>query len=153
MRLPSSYLTSRRPLELQMTPMIDCVFLLLVYFLWSSSFVPLEYLLPGELSAATSSAGGATNDEPPPPEADFEDIVIRLIGRGQQVRWEVNGQVVSEEGQLRSLLTRIAGIKLDAPVVLHPDSDVAVGAVIDVYDLARQVGFVKIQFTTNQPPS
>ncbi|MBW8886081.1 MAG: biopolymer transporter ExbD, partial [Planctomycetia bacterium] len=35
MRIPSNY-RDRRPVELQLTPMIDCVFLLMIYFLWSS---------------------------------------------------------------------------------------------------------------------
>ena len=38
MRWPSPFRDRRPAVELQLTPMIDCVFLLMVYFLWSSSF-------------------------------------------------------------------------------------------------------------------
>lgn len=151
MRIHSPYLAQRRPLELQMTPMIDCVFLLLVYFLWSSSFIPQEYLLPGELSAAPATAPGGSNDEPPPPEADFEDVVVRLHRSAAGVTWQLNDQDVPTLANLQTLLARISGIKQDAPVVLHPDEEVPLGDVIDVYDIARQVGFEKVQFATNVP--
>ena len=150
MRKPSPF-HAKKPIDLQMTPMIDCVFLLLVYFIWSSSFIPPEYVLPGELSAAPAVKGGTGGNETPPPEADFEDVVVRLRGSAGQVTWQLNDAEVPSLGELQTSLARIAQIKKDAPVVLHPEREVPLGDVIDVYDVARQVGFVKIQFATNGP--
>ncbi len=149
MKHPSPFLVTRKPIELQMTPMIDCVFLLLVYFLWSSSFITPEFILPGQLSAQPASAAGISADEPPTPEADFVDVVVRLRGNAEQVSWQLNDVEVTSLKQLQENLARIAAIKKDAPVVLHPDEDVPLGNVIDAYDIARAVGFVKIQFATN----
>jgi biopolymer transport protein ExbD len=47
-------------------------------------------------------------------------------------------------------LQLVAGIKTDAPVILHPDEEVPVGNVIDVYDISRIAGFDKIQFAIAQ---
>jgi biopolymer transport protein ExbD len=146
MRRPSSYLRRRTPIDLQMTPMIDCVFLLMVYFIWSSSFVPPELTLPSHLAAQLANAGTASAAEPPPPEQDFEKVVVRLLGGQGQVAWEINGVAVDSLAQLLTTLQQIANIKADAPVVIHPDRPVPIGAVIDVFDLARLAGFEKVQF-------
>lgn len=146
MRRPSSFLSRRTPIDLQMTPMIDCVFLLMVYFIWASSFVPPEMTLPSHLAAQLAGAGAASASETPPPEADFEKVVVRLLGDGSKVRWEVNGTAVASLPQLLATMQQIANIKADAPVVIHPDRPVPLGDVIDVFDLARLAGFEKVQF-------
>lgn len=150
MRRPSSFSANRSPIELNMTPMIDCVFLLMVYFIWSSNFLPLEYLLPGQLSALPSSGGGVSSNDPPPPEKDFDDIVVRIVQSDEGLQWKVNDVELGSLNELATQLNRIAAIKTDAPVILHPDEDVSVGDVIDVFDLARGVGFAKIQFATGE---
>ena len=53
--------------------------------------------------------------------------------------------------QTRAQLEVIAGVKRDVPVILHPDQDVPLGDVIDLYDLARLVGFDQIQFAASEP--
>ena len=44
----------------------------------------------------------------------------------------------------------IQEIKGDAPVILHPDKQVPLGHVIDVYDRSRSAGFDRIQFAASQ---
>jgi len=50
MRRPSVFAAQRRELEIKMTPMIDVVFLLLVFFIWTSSFHIVENVLPSRLT-------------------------------------------------------------------------------------------------------
>ncbi|MEO8496389.1 MAG: biopolymer transporter ExbD, partial [Planctomycetota bacterium] len=38
MRRPSIFTERREPLDVKMTPMIDVVFLLLIFFVWTASF-------------------------------------------------------------------------------------------------------------------
>ena len=147
MRCPSTF-SRRTPVELQLTPMIDCVFLLMIYFLVASSFTISEQMLPSQLSALTGS-GTATVDTPPPPEADFENIVVRILWQGAAPTWTVNDAPVHSLAELKASLAQVARIKRDAPVILHPDPDVPLGNVIDVYDLSRLVGFEKIQFAAS----
>jgi biopolymer transport protein ExbD len=146
MRRPSSFRDRRSPIELQMTPMIDCVFLLMVYFIWSASFQPLEYLLAGQLTADVTGGGGENSQDPPPAEKDFSDVVVRIRSSPTGPLWFVNDAAAPSLAELQTRLRRIAEIKRDAPVIVHPDAEVAVGDVIDVFDLARIVGFAKIQF-------
>ena len=149
MRWPSPFRDRRTSVELQLTPMIDCVFLLLVYFLWSSSFAIVEMSLPSELSAQQTGSGPANPDVPPPPEADFERIVVHVSNGNVGPAWQVNDEPVASLAELRSALAAIARIKRDAPVVLDPEPNVPLGDVIDVFDLSRLVGLEKIQFATS----
>lgn len=147
MRRPS-YTTRRTPVDLQLTPMIDCVFLLMVYFIWSSSFNIAEQSLPSQLSAAAGS-GTPSSETPPPPEADFEDVVVRILWQGSKPTWTVNDSPIPSLSALKQSLAQVARIKRDAPVILHPDPDVPLGNVIEVYDLSLIVGFEKIQFAAS----
>ena len=143
MRRPS-FTTRRTPVDLQLTPMIDCVFLLMIYFIFSSNFNIAEQLLPSQLSAAAGS--GAASTDMPPPEADFEDVVVRILWQGSAPTWAVNDTPVPSLAALRQTLAQVARIKRNAPIILHPDPEVPLGNVIEVYDISRLVGFEKVQF-------
>ena len=145
MKRPSIFNGSRRELEIKMTPMIDVVFLLLVFFVWTASFHAVEYLLPSSLSQKQGT-GQTVNVDEPLPEIEFEDIVVRISFTNNQPAWSVNGQPVASLSEVRSRLALVADIKIDSPVILHPDETVPVGNVIDVYDATRLAGFTQIQF-------
>ena len=147
MRRPSVFHRDQGGLEIKMTPMIDVVFLLLVFFVWTASFHAVEYLLPSSLS---QQLGNAAVIDSPPPEAEFEDVIVRILWQDDQVVWQVNGHVVESWDDVKQRLQLVAVIKTDAPVILHPDEEVPVGAVIDVYDFSRIAGFDKIQFAIAQ---
>ena len=151
MRTPSNFLDRRTAVDLQLTPMIDCVFLLMVYFIWSSSFAITEQLLPSQLSLEQPSAATGASDLPPPPEADFEEVVVRILGRDQEIAWTVNDVPAGSLPELRATLQTIAEIKRDAPIVLHPEPRVPLGEVIRVFDLSRLVGFEKVRFAATDP--
>jgi biopolymer transport protein ExbD len=146
MRTPSNLLDRRTPVDLQLTPMIDCVFLLMVYFIWTSSFAITEQLLPSQLSLDAPSSAAGESDLPPPPEADFEEVVVRILWEAGGPNWTVNDSPVASLAELRGTLQTIADIKRDAPVILHPDPKVPLGEVIRVFDLSRLVGFEKVRF-------
>ena len=147
MRRPS-FTTRRSPVDLQLTPIIDCVFLLMIYFIFSSNFNIAEQLLPSQLSAAAGS-GAASTDTPPPPEADFEDVVVRILWQGSAPTWAVNDTPVPSLAALQQTLAQVARIKRNAPIILHPDPEVPLGDVIEVYDISRLVGFEKVQFAAS----
>jgi biopolymer transport protein ExbD len=87
--------------------------------------------------------------EPPPPEADFPNVVVRILWTGDRAIWTVNETPIGSLDELRQMLANISRIKSDAPVVLDPASDVPLGDVIDVFDLSRIVGFQKVQFAAS----
>ena len=132
-----------------MTPMIDVVFLLLIFFVWTASFQVVEYLLPSQLSAVAGSQP-ADPQEPPPPEEDFEDVVIRIVWDGQQPAWKMNGATMSGLVEVRASLAAIAALKKDAPLIVHPDRETPLEYVIEAYDAARLEGFEKVQFAASE---
>ncbi len=149
MRRPSIFAQRSGELEIKMTPMIDVVFLLLIFFVWTASFQIVEQLLPSSVSMEKSAAGAASQVEIPPEELDFEQVVVRLLWQDGHIAWTINQAPVGSLKELRSRLAGIAKIKSDAPVVIDPDAEVPLGHVIDVYDVARLEHFSKVQFATS----
>lgn len=149
MRRPSQMVTSGRQIDMDsaMTPMIDVVFLLLVFFVWTSSFQIVEQILPSELSSQLGSEPSEL--DAPPPEKDFDDVVVRIGWNGEVPNWKINDQQVDSKAGLRERLGIIAGIKTDAPVILHPDQIVPLGFVIEAYDVAKLAGFEEVSFAIN----
>ena len=128
-----------------MTPLIDVVFLLLIFFVWTASFQIVEVLLPSRM---TATAGPGTRPELK--EEDFERIVVRIQPNGDSLAWQINQQPVASLDQLGQRLLQFARIRSELPVVIDPDRTVSFGDVIDVYDLSRDAGLANIQFTTSQ---
>lgn len=139
-----------------MTPMIDVVFLLLVFFLWTSSFDLPEFDLPSSLAEPPAGLSDA-NDDPPPTEA-FDELVI-TVGRGPGMAandaagplvLSLNGEPIDSVEQLRNRLTEIVDIGAQPPVIVDPDQETDVGAVIEIYDLARSVGLDRVLFAADE---
>ena len=150
MRRPSLF--DRRPgLDVKMTPMIDVVFLLLIFFVWTASFQVVEHLLPSSVSTP-STGGTAEINDPPPEEIDFEQIVIRVLWQRDRPAWTFNGEPVPTLADVRARLHLIASIKQDAPVILDPDPAAPLGHVIDLYDVARLENFQRVQFAASEVP-
>jgi biopolymer transport protein ExbD len=147
MKIPNSLADRSTSFDSTMTPMIDVVFLLIIFFVWTAGFQLVEHLLPSHLTATGGSA--ETASEPPPPP-DFDPVVVRIVWLGSRSGWMVNGAAVREFALVRQRLTSLAAIKRDLPVIIDPEGDVPLGDVIDVYDLARLVGFEKIQFAASE---
>ena len=80
MKKTSPYLDRDRELEIKMTPMIDVVFLLLVFFVWTASFSIVENSLNAELTSQLGEMEVQQDD--PPPEIDFDEVVIRIFWGG-----------------------------------------------------------------------
>jgi biopolymer transport protein ExbD len=149
MHRPSVYHLRRGDVDIKMTPMIDVVFLLLVFFLWTASFHIVEQVLPSSVSAQQGS-DPVLSDQPPPPQDDFDDVVVRITWTGNGPAWRVNGQPLDSLAAVRATLRSIVRIKSDAPVILHPDSQVPLGHVIDIYDITRLEGFDAVQFAASE---
>ena len=150
MKRPSPMIETRgsgTDLDSAMTPMIDVVFLLLVFFVWTASFQIIEQILPSEMSSQLGS--DPVDLAQPPPEADFDDIVVQIGWDGTNPNWTLNGQMVATIGALRDRLSILADIKSDAPVILDPASAVPLGYVIEVYDASKMAGLIKVSFAVN----
>lgn len=131
-------------IDVAMTPMIDVVFMLLIFFVWTASFQVAELILPSSLVTQNEGQGVETDPE----MEDLERVVVRIAWDGSQVSWTVNEVPVASFEAVRQRLQQVASIKSTLPVLVDPMPAVPLGHVIDVYDVARETGFANVQFAT-----
>jgi biopolymer transport protein ExbD len=134
-------------MEVQMTPMIDVVFLLMVFFVWTAGF-RIEQMLPSRISEQGRSQAAAS--QPPPPEADFHQVVIRVSWQDGRPAWLVNDEPFTSLEEVRGRLAALYDVLPEAPLVVDPDQATPLGHVIEVYDLTRLVGFQQVQFAVDE---
>jgi len=145
--MKSRYYTqnNRNSIDSMMTPMIDVVFLLLVFFLTTSSFQKLEKLLPSAVSAESTSESGGTSDEPPAPtESDISDCVVKIAREGNTLRYRFNDDAVPALDALAERLRSVIRIRPDVPIIIDPDDAILAGEALRVYDLAKAQGALAV---------
>ena len=144
------YHRDRDGLDVTMTPMIDVVFLLLIFFVCTASFQAIENVLPSNLAVESGNSSEAVID---PQETDLERIVIQGQWRDGQSVWLINGQPYKSLADVRAILAALReqmqalGTDIvELPVILDMEGAVPLGHVIDVYDVCRLEQYRKIQF-------
>jgi len=116
------------PPEIGMAPLIDCVFLLLVFFLLTTTYASrkgLKIELPG---ASTAEA------------ADRGRIEVELAASGEM---RVGGERV-EPGGLEAALRRAAAGEGEACVFVMADRRACVESLTRVTDAARKAGLARL---------
>jgi len=140
-----------------MTAMIDVVFLLLVFFLWTSSFEQPEYELASGLAMSGGGTASDTSQSPTPLPQPFDDLIITLApdptapqsgSSDTSFQIRLNDQTVTPEA-LRSRLQQIAGLGVQPPVVITPMPGVTMGSTIHIHDIARLAGLTQILFAVS----
>jgi len=143
MKRPPTYDLHRGGSDIKMTSMIDVVFLLLIFFVWTASFQIVEFVLPSNISAQAGTQGNAMDTLP---EQDFEAVVVKLLWDGTSPGWLVNDTPVATFDDVRQTLIQVAEISNEVPVIIDPAAEVPLGHVIDLYDISRLAGFDEVQF-------
>lgn len=130
----------RRPIALPLTALIDVTFLLLLYFLLTSTFHEPEQ----QMMAAVPRAGGRPSILMP--------IHVTLMATGpanEGVSYQVNeGEPTAELSTVRAALVEGARIAADPelPVIIHADCDVRWQYVAEIFNTASAAGFNAITF-------
>ena len=129
----------REEVGINLTPLIDVVFLLLIFFMVSTTF-NRETQLSIDLPEAEGS---------PAPTTD-EQIEILINEAGQ---YRVNGQglVDSRMRTLQAAIYKISAGDTTMPMVITADAQAAHQDVVQAMDAAGQMGFVHLSITTRQP--
>ncbi len=146
MRIPNSATSkSRNDDDRTMTPMIDVVFLLLIFFVCASLGQVRESVLPSELG------GGVISSETPKDEHEIiERVTIALKStRGSNISFTVNDRQMPDRAQLKTWLKDLASVAPDSPVILDVGPNVLWGDVIDIYDICMAARFDTIFFATD----
>jgi biopolymer transport protein ExbD len=126
--------------ELNLTPLIDVVFLLLIFFMVSTTF-DKESRIKIELPQA------ATQDERDKQESVI-DITIDVSGRFYVNQNEV---INTELDTLMRAIGKAAKEQRDLPVIISADANSPHHSVIKAMDAASQLGFVNMTFAARQP--
>ena len=125
--------------EVNLTPLIDVVFILLIFFMVSTTFQK-ESEIKIELPEATA--------DPVEEKKDVLELVIDADGRyfiDQQ-------QVVNTELEtLKKAISKFLGDRSEIPVVIRADRNTPYEAVIRAMDATSQLGLVQMSLATSQP--
>jgi len=137
MRLGS--LAGGRKPEIQMSPLIDVVFLLLIFYAVTTQFVTDERLKLKLPEAKTAESAGRGQEEKP--------SVVSVAVDGTV--W-IDDQLIPDD-QLEDRLRQIVEQAPDHAIILKGDRESDYGVVVHVLDTARSVGAKMIQMSAERP--
>lgn len=147
MRIPSYRDHDERGEDRTMTPLIDVVFLLLIFFVCASVGQIPESLLPSQIAA-----GGLEADTVVERETPFGEVWLHLVrSDDERTLVELNDRRIEQFEELQSILRALARDVSEIPVILDIDPNVPWGDLIRVYDLCLAADFESIQFAVEQP--
>ena len=126
--------------DLNLTPLIDVVFLLLIFFMVSTTF-DKDSRIKVELPQAS------TQDERDKQDTIL-DVTIDASGRFYVNQNEV---INTEIETLKRAMEKAVKDKRDVPVIISADANTPHHAVIEVMDAASQLGLVNMTFAARQP--
>ncbi|GAB3381486.1 biopolymer transporter ExbD [Spongiibacter taiwanensis] len=124
---------------INLTPLIDVVFLLLIFFMVSTTFTK-ESRLQIELPTATG--------EPPPEERMALEIVVDSQGQYRINEKALQGRDIDA---LMAAIERLAEGDTDMPVMITADANSPHQAVVTAMDAAGRLGFSRLSLTTQKP--
>lgn len=119
--------------EIELSPMIDCVFILLIFFIVTSVFV---------------DDPGITVERPDVSGTEITDRNVLLIAINAEDRVFFDGQEVRLE-HIASLLNQ-ARFNDDIPLIIRADRNASHGMFASVHAEAERAGIDRIQFSTNE---
>ncbi|MFV0277100.1 MAG: ExbD/TolR family protein [Parahaliea sp.] len=132
---------AREEVGINLTPLIDVVFLLLIFFMVSTTFTR-ETHLSIDLPEASGEPGEISGDQ--------LEVLIDEAGA-----YRVNGLplVDSNLRTLQAAIYKVSAGDTTLPMVITADADARHEAVVRAMDAAGQMGFVHLTIATRQPPA
>lgn len=125
---------------LSLTPLIDVVFLLLIFFLVTSKFDEEERRLPIDLPVATSAT---------PMVQKPREVTIDVDREGNLF---ANGNPMSAEELETTLRRAVANNPTNQTVVIRADAGATFQPVVTVMDLCNRTGIAEYTVTTKEGP-
>ena len=115
--------------EIDLTPMLDVVFIMLIFFIVTATFVK-------EIGLDVNSPDKNQNIK----DADKKSIVVRITNRD---RIMIRGRDIDFRA-VRANIERLHAENPEAPVVVQPHPDSKTEVMIHVMDSARQAGVYNV---------
>jgi len=118
--------------QIDIAPLIDIIFQLLIFFMLSSSFTFQSGITVRLPKAVTSDV------------IKEENLIVTITS--ENVTY-LNGKIVT----LKELTEKLDAIdKTNRPLLIKADRRASVGRIVDIWDLCRNLGIEKINIATNQ---
>jgi len=124
----------RLPSPLQITPMIDVIFLLLIYFLLSTSYSPPEAELVPSLQSQRVESGSA---------ADLQPQIIEVDIFQGEPGFRIGGRILRTKEDLRALLEELPS---EGGVFIEGADRVTVRWAAAAIQASRDAGFEKVTY-------
>ncbi|BDX02761.1 MAG: ExbD/TolR family protein [Marinomonas sp.] len=127
--------------QINLTPLIDVVFLLLIFFMVSTTF--------NQSTELTIDLPTATSNAPSTDRAQNVELVITADGQ-----YVINGQTLINE----KVSTLVQGLKevtegdFTRPLIITADAKASYDMVLRVYDAAATLGITKLAHTAQKEP-
>ena len=123
--------------SVELTPLIDVVFLLLIFFMVSTTFTR-ETQLTIDLPEAASDTRAAR-------EKEIIEVLVSANGE-----YAINGRALvnSRPETIRVALEEVSAGDFELPMVISADASAAHQAVVSVMDVAGRMGFTRMRITT-----
>jgi biopolymer transport protein ExbD len=127
------------PPQLNMASMVDVVFLLLIFFMCTSSFIQIEDKLPTQLS----QVGSGTSEE----SLDFPPVRISLQGGPGNLLITYNGQLYSN---FQTLLEKLRNDRIsdEVSVIIEGQGNVSYESMVKALDCCYQANIRNVAFST-----
>lgn len=121
----------RRRARVEMIPILDCIFILLVFFIYSMLAMTVQRGMVVQLPGASAGATVINRDDA---------VVITITEQGEM---QVNDQLVTVETIGGALDNALAALETPR-VVINGDAGARHGRVVDVLDLLRRRGIDQV---------
>ncbi len=130
------------PVDVNLTPLIDVVFLLLIFFMVSTSFIKETHL--------TLKLPKAANSEQRAPDIEPLEVLIDRNGF-----YRVDGRALADidTDVIESALRNLSEGDFNRPLTITADADAPYQAVVTLIDTAGAMGFAQIHITTQPDPN
>ena len=130
---------SIEPTPMQLAPLVDVLFLLVIFFAVTSHYAKNEQVM--DISVPAAEEGKEKESR------NVGEIIINIKSEGEII---VNAQQLSED-ELLAKLKNIAAVFKDQAVILRGDEVVDYKHVIRVLDTCQKAGIWNIAFATRKP--
>ncbi|MEN9464444.1 MAG: hypothetical protein RL217_625 [Pseudomonadota bacterium] len=128
----------REAVEINLASMLDVIFILLIFFMVSTTFTKESHMT---IDLPEASAASAANEK--------KSVEIVITGTGQ---YSVNGQTLVNQSldTLKSALYKSLNGQEKLPVIITADAKTPHEFVVRAMDAAGQLGLVNLSITTAQ---
>ena len=127
--------------RVELTPLIDVVFQLIIFFMLTMSFARNEYLMPVDLA----QVGGGGEDEQS--QGAWVGLTITVTSDGDVV---LDGDIPLTVDELRERLVEVHEASPNAQILLRGDKDAKHGIVLVVLDMVESIGFNRVDMVVTR---